>query len=65
MSKRKIEISKGFEEEKRKEEEAFLKLSFEERFIKVCEISEIMLRMQYENGVLPKDENFTLRRKKD
>jgi len=62
MSKNKIEISKGFEEEKRKEEDAFLQLSDEERFIKCCEISEIMLRMQYENGVLPKDDNFTLRR---
>jgi len=25
-----------------------------------CEISEMMLQIQYENGVLPEDENFTL-----
>ena len=58
--KKRIEISKGFEEEKRLEEEAFLKLSDDERFRVTCELSEIMLQIQYENGVLPKDENFTL-----
>ena len=60
--KNRIEISKDFEEEKRLEEEAFLKLSDDERFRVTCELSEIMLQIQYENGVLPKDENFILRK---
>jgi len=60
--KKRIEISKGFEEEERKERETFLKLNDEERFIRACEISEIMLLIQYENGVLPEDDNFTLTR---
>ena len=58
--KKRIEISKGFDEEKRLEEDAFLKLSDDERFRVTCELSEIMLRIQFENGVLPNDENFTL-----
>ena len=58
--KKRIEISKGFDEEKRLEEEAFLKLSDDERFRVTCELSEMMLQIQFENGVLPKDENFTL-----
>ena len=60
--KKRIEISIGFEEEERKEREAFLKLTDEERFIRTCEISEIMLQIQYENGVLPGDDNFILTR---
>ncbi len=60
--KKRIEISKGFEEEKRLEEDAFLKLSDNERFRITCELSEMMLQIQYENGVLPKDENFILRK---
>ncbi len=60
--KKRIEISKGFEEEKRLEEEAFLKLSDDERFRVTCELSEMMLQIQYENGVLPEDNNFTLRK---
>jgi len=66
--KKRIEISKHrsilqcFEEEKRLEEEAFLKLSDDERFRVTCELSEMMLQIQYENGVLPKDENFILRK---
>lgn len=59
MEKR-IEKSKGFEEEQRISEEAFLKLNSEERTKLCCEISEVMIRMQYENGVLPKDNNFIL-----
>ena len=59
MGKR-IEKSKGFEEEQRISEEAFIKLNSEERTKLCCEISEIMIRMQYENGVLPKDSNFIL-----
>ena len=51
-----------FEEEKRLEEEAFLKLSDDERFRVTCELSEIMLQIQYENGVLPEDNNFILRK---
>ncbi|MBC8489876.1 MAG: hypothetical protein H8D45_27995 [Bacteroidetes bacterium] len=58
--KKRIEKSKGFDEEKRLEEDAFLKLSDDERFRVACELSEIMLQIQYENGVLPKDVNFTL-----
>lgn len=57
-----IEISKGFKKEKRKEEAAFLKLNDDERFRIVCEMSEIMIRIQYENGVLPKDKNFILKK---
>ena len=60
--KKRIEKSKGFEEEKRLEEKAFLKLSDDERFRVACEISEMMLQIQYENGVLPEDENFILRK---
>jgi len=58
--KKRIEKSKGFEEEQRISEEAFLKLSSDERTKLCCEISEIMIRIQYENGMLPKDNNFTL-----
>ena len=58
--KKHIEKSKGFEEEQRLSEEAFLKLSDNERSKVCCEISEIMLRIQFENGVLPVDNNFTL-----
>lgn len=58
--KKRIEISKGFDEEKRMEEEAFLKLNDDERFRVACELSEIMLQIQYENEVLPIDKNFTL-----
>ncbi len=60
--KKRIEISKGFEEEKLLEEEVFLKLSDDERFRVACELSEMMLQIQYENEVLPEDENFTLTR---
>ena len=59
MGKR-IEKSKGFEEEQRISEEAFMKLNSEERTKLCCEISEIMIRIQHENGVLPKDSNFIL-----
>ncbi len=59
MEKR-IEKSKGFAEEQQLSEEAFLKLDTNERTKLCCEISELMLRIQYENGVLPKDNNFTL-----
>ena len=59
MEKR-IEKSKGFAKEQQLSEEAFLKLDTNER-TKLCfEISELMLRIQYENGVLPKDNNFIL-----
>jgi len=58
--KKRIEKSKGFEEEQRISEEAFLKLNSDERTKLCCEISEIMIRIQYENGILPKDNNFTL-----
>jgi hypothetical protein len=54
--KKKTEISEGFEREEQKEREAFLKLSDEERFIRTCEISEIMLQIQY------KKRGFTRRR---
>ena len=60
--KNRIEISKSFEEDKRMDEEAFLKLSDDERFQYTCEVSEIMLRIQFENGVLPKDDNYILRK---
>lgn len=59
MEKR-IEKSKGFEEEQRISEEAFLKLNSSERTKLCCEISEMMICMQYENGVLPEDNNFIL-----
>lgn len=51
--KKRIEISKGFEKDQQIDEKAFLKLNDDERFRVVCEFSEIMLRIQYENGVLP------------
>ncbi len=57
---KKIEISKGFKEDEASMQEAFLKLSDEERFIVACDLSEIMIRIQYENGVLPKNTNFTM-----
>ena len=57
-----IEISKGVEEKKRKEEITFLMLNDDERFKLAVEISEIMLRIQFENNVLPLDENFTLQK---
>lgn len=60
--RKRIEISKGFEEDRLLDEEAFLKLSDEERFIVVCELSELMLHIQYENDVLPKDNNFSLQK---
>jgi hypothetical protein len=60
--RKQIEISRGFEEEKRLDEEAFLKLSDEDRFRVICELSEIMLHIQYENGVLLKDNNFSLQK---
>lgn len=62
--KNRIEKSKGFEEEKRLEEEAFLKLNDDERFRVCCELSELMLQIQFENGVLPEDDNFTFRKNK-
>jgi hypothetical protein len=34
----------------------------DERFRVACELSEMMLQIQYENEVLPEDENFTLTR---
>ncbi|MCF8405195.1 MAG: hypothetical protein K9H58_14720 [Bacteroidales bacterium] len=58
--KKRIEISKGFEEEQAITEKAFLKLNSDERTKLCCEISEIMIRIQYENGMLPEDANFTL-----
>lgn len=60
--KKHIEISKGFEKDQQIDEKTFLKLNDDERFRVVCELSEIMLRIQYENGVLPKDDNFILRK---
>jgi len=57
-----IEKSKGFDEEKLLEEKAFLKLNDDERFRLTCEISEIMLQIQFKNSVLPKDKNFILRK---
>ena len=57
-----IEKSKGFEKEKRLEEEFFLKHNDDERFRLTCEISESMLRIQYDNGVLPEDKNYILRK---
>ena len=60
--KKHIEISKGFKEDQQIDEDAFLKLNDDERFRVVCELSEIMLRIQYENGVLSKDDNFILRK---
>jgi hypothetical protein len=57
---KKIEISKGFKEDESSVQEAFLRLSDEERFIVACNLSEIMIRIQYENGVLPEDTNFTI-----
>ncbi len=56
--KKLIEKSKGFEEDKHIDEKTFLKLSDDGRFRVVCELSEIMLRIQYENRVLPDDDNF-------
>ena len=57
-----IEKSRGFDEEKRLGEIAFLKLNDDERFRLTCELSEIMLQIQFENGVLPRDENFILKK---
>ena len=57
-----IETSKGFEEEKRLEEEAFLRLNDSKRFRVSCELSEIMLQIQFENGILPEDINYILRK---
>jgi hypothetical protein len=58
--KKRIVLSEGKEDAKRKEEQAFLKLTDDQRFRIACELSEIALRIQFENGVLPKDNNFTL-----
>jgi hypothetical protein len=58
--KKRIEKSKGFEEEQRISEEAFFKLNSDERTKLCCEISDIMIRMQFENDLLPKDDNFIL-----
>ncbi len=55
-----IEILSGTKDEKRAEEEAFLLLSDDEKFRIASELSEIMLHIQWENGVLPNDKNFTL-----
>lgn len=60
-----IEISKGFEEDEVAMREAFVNLTDEERFIVACELSEIMIRIQYENGVLKEDNNFKLTNEKD
>lgn len=60
--KKHIEISKGFEKNHQVDEDAFLKLSDDSRFRVICELSEIMLSIQHENGVLPKDDNFILRK---
>jgi hypothetical protein len=59
---RRITKLEGFRREKQKEKDAFYKLSEYDRVNLACEISEILLRIQYENGVLPKDNNFTLTR---
>ncbi len=55
-----IEISDGFNEDDAAMRKAFIELSDEERFRVACELSEIMVRIQYENGVLPEDNNFKL-----
>ena len=55
-----IEISDGFNEDDAAMRKAFIELSDEERFRVACELSEIMVRIQYENGVLPEDSNFKL-----
>jgi len=55
-----IEISTGFSEDESAMREAFRRLSDEERFFITCQLSEIMVRIQYENGVLPEETNFTL-----
>lgn len=59
MEKR-IEKSNSFMNEQQISEEAFLKLNSDKRTKLCCVISEMMIRMQYENGVLPGDNNFTL-----
>jgi hypothetical protein len=58
--KKQIVISEEKAEAKKKEEKIFLSLTDDERFRIACELSEMALRIQFENGVLPKDDNFTL-----
>ncbi len=62
MEKKIIETGKTLEEQEKSMQEAFLKLSDEERFILACEVSEIMIRIQYENGVWKEPEHFVLRK---
>lgn len=56
----KIELSNGFREDEAAMRQAFIDLSDEERFQIACELSEIMVRIQYDNGILPEDNNFKL-----
>jgi hypothetical protein len=60
--KRTIQKAGSFEEEKRKERHLFSLISDEERFKLACELSEMMVKMQYENSTLPEESNFTLTR---
>lgn len=59
---RKITRSDSFHKEKEKELLTFYKLPENERINLVCELSEVLLNIQYENGILPEDENLTLTR---
>lgn len=59
--KNRIEFSGNLDEKNKIDQESFLRLDSNER-VKVClEISEAILQNQYKNGLLPEDENYTLR----
>jgi len=58
--RRTITTSGSFEEEERKQQEAFYHLPDNKKVEVAFEISQILLSIQSENGILPKDDNFTL-----
>jgi hypothetical protein len=60
--RRTIATSGSFEEEERKQQEAFYNLPDNEKVKAAFEISQILLSIQYENKILPEDDNFTLTR---